>query len=212
MQPSLPASIVSLLEQNGLSDAPVLVAAATDISLDGQLESQWLVVTEQHCAVVTESPAPQMVRALPIAKVASFRTYGTVGAGFVQARVDDTWVDFLRYSNSLAPRFAKVVNQLEELRDTGSIRHHGVSENDERRCPGCGFVLNFAGDVCPRCIDRGAILSRVWKLMRPYRRPALGVCMLIVVGVIMELVPPKLQQYLVDHVLRGDDPGRESRS
>jgi ATP-binding cassette subfamily B protein len=207
MQESLPASVLQLLEQHGWNRLPVLVAAATDITLDGQLECQWLVANAQHCAVVTEGPSPRMRQALPIARVESFRAYGVVGAGFLQARVDDTWVDVLRYSNSLAPRFAQVANQLEELRTTGSIVHRGASETDERRCPGCGFVRNFAGDVCPRCIDRGAILGRVWRLMRPYRRPALGMCLLIVVGVIMELVPPKLQQYLVDHVLRVDEQG-----
>src|SRR5205807_6266681 len=79
---------------------------------------------------------------------------------------------------------------------------HPEDEADGRRCPRCGLALMFVGDVCPRCIDRGAVVGRVWSFMRPYRGPALVMCLLIVLGVIGELVPPKLQQYLVDHVLR----------
>jgi ATP-binding cassette subfamily B protein len=48
------------------------------------------------------------------------------------------------------------------------------------------------------------VLSRVWALMQPYRRPALIMCLLILLGVTTELAPPKLQEYLVDHVLQVD--------
>ena len=73
---------------------------------------------------------------------------------------------------------------------------------DPRRCPKCQLRLATAGETCPRCLPRGAILSRVWELIRPQRRGTLALCALTIVGVLAELVPPKLQQYLVDHVLQ----------
>src|SRR5262245_46287944 len=38
--------------------------------------------------------------------------------------------------------------------------------------------------------------------MRPYRWPKLVICLTVLVGVVVDLTPPKLQEYLVDHVLR----------
>jgi ABC-type multidrug transport system fused ATPase/permease subunit len=40
--------------------------------------------------------------------------------------------------------------------------------------------------------------------VRPYRFATTGLFSLLLAGVLVELVPPKLQQYLVDHVLQAD--------
>src|SRR5207237_949889 len=106
-------------------------------------------------------------------------------------------------------RFARLATKLETLRETGDFEIFDEDEVDPRRCLRCGLALGFVGDVCPRCINRGAVLGRVWGLLQPYRRAASVMCVLIVLGVVAELVPPKLQQYLVDHVLRaGELEGR----
>ena len=60
-------------------------------------------------------------------------------------------------------------------------------------------------ESCPRCLPRRAIVGRLWQLLRPQWPTALAMCGLMLVGVAMELVPPKLQQYLVDDILtRGE--------
>ncbi len=44
-------------------------------------------------------------------------------------------------------------------------------------------------------------MARLWQLLRPHWPTALAMCGLMLVGVAMELTPPKLQQYLVDKIL-----------
>ena len=212
LQESPPSSALALMEDCGLNGLPVLMTTSTDIALDGEFRRHWLVVNQRHVTVLTDSVPPEVIHALPVAEVESFRAHGVVGSGFLQARVDGVWVDLLRYSNSLAQRFAKVAGKLEELRSDGRLIVYPEDEVDERRCPRCGLALMFVGDVCPRCINRGAVAGRVWEFMRPYRGPALVMCFLIVLSVIGELVPPKLQQYLVDHVLRVEQHGSQADS
>jgi ATP-binding cassette subfamily B protein len=204
LQESLPEVAQSLLAKHGLDDHPVLLAAASDLSLDGRLEPAWLVASAEHLVVLTTEPALCLLRSFPAARVESYRAYGVVGSGFLQIRLDGVWVDVARYSNGLANRFAKMAGKLEDLRQGGQLSVQPDDDKDERRCPHCGLALGFVGDVCPRCLDRGAIWARVWSLMRPYRGPTLLMCLLILLGVITELAPPKLQQYLVDHVLQID--------
>jgi ATP-binding cassette subfamily B protein len=207
IQERLPAPVFELLEKHGLHEAPVLLATCGDLSGDGQFEQQWLVVTEKVVAVLRAGPTPQLLRCVQTAEVESFRAHGVLGSGFLQARVADAWVDLLRYSNSLAHRFLKVAARLEELRAEGELVLRPEDEIDDQRCPRCGLVLGFRGDVCPRCINRGAVLNRVREMMWPYRRPALVMSLLVLLGVVVELAPPKLQEYLVDHVLRVDGDG-----
>src|SRR5207248_658436 len=137
-------------------------------------------------------------RELPLSAIEKIRAHGVVGSGFLQARMGDAWVDLVRYSNGHAARFAKLADRLERFREEGLAALASELEPDERHCPGCGLALGFSGDVCPRCIDRGAVLVRVWDMLRPYRVPAAVLCLLILLGVIVDLAPPKLQQYLVD--------------
>jgi ATP-binding cassette subfamily B protein len=202
-----PEAVLSSLEGHGFPRPEIRFTTASDLAPDGRLERYWLVLTRDHLVVLTDGPAPQVVRSLRVEKVESFRAHAVVGSGFLQARVDDVWVDVVRYSNTLAARFAKLAVKLDEFRNEGEFLLRPGDDVDERRCRGCGLALSFVGDVCPRCINRGAVLSRVWGLLRPYRRPATVMSFLILVGVILELAPPKLQQYLVDHVLKTDEQG-----
>src|SRR5581483_1800602 len=145
---------------------------------------------------LSEGRTPQLQRGVRLADVEQFRAHGVVGSGFLRALRDGVWIDVVRYSNTLATRFARLAAKLETLRETGEFRIFEEDEVDERRCLKCGLALSFAGDVCPRCINRGAVLGRVWGLLKPYRRAAAVMCVLIVLGVVAELAPPKLQQYL----------------
>src|SRR5439155_1185063 len=134
----------------------------------------WLVVSRRQIAVLTDGEPAQSVCAISVEQVEAFRACAGVGSGLLQARIDGAWVDLLRYSNTLAHRFTKVAAKLEVLREEGQLVVQPGDEVDERRCPACGFALGFVGDICPRCINRGAVLGRVWEMMRPYRRPAAG--------------------------------------
>ena len=72
---------------------------------------------------------------------------------------------------------------------------------DPPRCASCGLRKTTREESCPRCMQKGRILARVSELLRPHASGAIGLCLLTLLGVIAELVPPKLQQYMVDDVL-----------
>jgi ATP-binding cassette subfamily B protein len=207
LQSSPPERVARLLEHRRRNDSPQLSASA-DLAPDGRAEPRWLVATRRDIFVVADGPAgPRLEQAVPLAEVERFRAHPGFGSACIQALVDGVWVDLVRYSNGRAHLFGKLVGRLEELRDRGEVEVRAEDAADERCCPKCGLVLGFVGDVCPRCINRGAVLGRVWGLLRPYRRATAILCGLILVTVLAELVPPKLQQYLVDHVLQVDGSG-----
>ena len=73
----------------------------------------WLIGRETGHRVVSH---------VPVSEVREFRTQGAVGSGFLQAYVDDHWVDLARYSNAEAERFHRVARYLEDLRTNGDSR------------------------------------------------------------------------------------------
>ena len=175
--------------------------------------------------------AGRVLRVVPWQDVAQVRTTAGVGGGMLQVKAEGDWVDLVRYSNALATRFHKVSRALEQVRDcprtpAGAIElpdafpsHPGPSAPapsaaadsaslddaawalDPPRCASCGLRKTTREESCPRCMQKGRILARVSELLRPHARGAIGLCLLTLLGVIAELVPPKLQQYMVDDVL-----------
>ncbi|MBY0587080.1 DUF1854 domain-containing protein [bacterium] len=195
-----PAEVLSSLEEQDGIEGPILLKTPTDINLVGQPAREWLLVTPGHVAVIAEGSA-QVLRSVAIVEVTSFRALAGIGSGMLQARVGQAWIDLLRYSNRLADPFFMVASKLESLRQEGNFEVEKGDEHDPRRCSACGLRLSSPGESCPRCLPKGAILSRVLDLLRPETKGVLLLTLLTFFGVVAELVPPKLQQYMVDHIL-----------
>jgi ATP-binding cassette subfamily B protein len=201
LQTPVPHDVKSLLENHQLNGIPVLLSTTSDLSLTGDVRPHWVVATRENLAVVADGAEPRLVSHIPLDRVQKFRAHGAIGSGFLQAYVDDSWVDMARFSNTLASRFHKLAEKLEGLRSNGEVEIDPADQVDSTHCPKCGLTLSTAGESCPRCLPRRAIASRLWQLMRPQWPTALAMCGLMLVGVAMELAPPKLQQYLVDEIL-----------
>ncbi len=210
----VPASVPNVSSTSRNHDDTVILTIDTDIGLDGIPTSHWLTVTTQGLQV-TQASREQVLISIAWSQIAKVRTASGTGSGLLQVKMDDGWIDLLRYSNALAGRFHKVSRKLEAFRE--KIAEHGDPKAawegvdstgelesdslDPPRCPECRLRLSHSQESCPRCLQKGQILRRVSELLRPYLRGAIALTMLTVVGVIAELIPPKLQQHLVDNIL-----------
>ncbi len=195
----------------------ILLASDTDVSLLGHLSREWLLITPDRVLVVEDGKVPKVLQCLFIEDIESIRVLAGVGSGTLQAKVDGDWIDMLRYTNSLSQRFHKISRaierSLEEAKESGSrairdVWHYLSSSSDQHvepldppRCPKCALLLAHREETCPRCLPKGQILRRVGALLYPHWRSSLLLCLIMVLGVAAELIPPKLQQYMVDHVL-----------
>jgi ATP-binding cassette, subfamily B, bacterial len=171
-----------------------LLSISTDLDLAGNDAVEQLTATKTH------------VRAgeveLALDSIKSFRVHSAVGSGFIQAEIDGAWINLIRYSNALAPRFTKVAKKLEALKKTGELQLDPKDLTDGL-CPTCGAKLS--GDVCVLCMDRRTIVRRIWDLVDHQRWSTLFLFGLVLLGIAVSLVPPKLQEYLVDDVLSAGD-------
>ena len=198
------------IDEAGLNHRPVLLAIDTDVALDGTPTAEWLFVTPDHLSVVRDGEVHPggVVRCVPWPEVEQVRTTAGVGGGTLQVKADGDWVDLVRYSNAFATRFHKVSRALEQAKDgiadvTRPLLPADDATLDPPRCPSCSLRLTTREQSCPRCMQKGRILKRVGELLAPYTTSAILLCVLTLLGVVAELVPPKLQQYMVDNVLSG---------
>ncbi len=206
-----PHPVTTLLDSAGLNHHPLLLSLRTDIDMTGASNGCWVLVSDERLTVVREGGEPTLMSTLRLTDAEKFRVCPGVGSGTLQYLRGGVWNDVARFSNALDDRFQALGTRLQHFRETGEWHTPSVYELNARRCPTCHFRLPSVGETCPHCLPRGAILSRVWGLIRPQRRGALWLMGLTVLGVIAELIPPKLQQYMVDDVLRSGSDGIASR-
>jgi ATP-binding cassette subfamily B protein len=185
------------------TDHEELLSVDSDVALDGTPAGERLVVT--RAGIAAES-AGIVRRRVGWPAVSEVRTTAGLGGGTLQVKADGAWIDVVRYSNALATRFHKVARCLERSREPLAAGAAGGlvlldGPLDPPRCGSCGLRLANQEDSCPRCMQKGQILRRVGELLAPYTKGAALLCGLTLLGVVAELVPPKLQQYMVDEIL-----------
>ena len=203
----LPTAVYKELDRQGLNGVPVLLCTTSELSLSGRPEKNWIVATRNNVAAVSEGDGAIVETHVPVSKVSEFRTQSTVGSGFLQAYVDDYWVDLARFPNTEADRFSRLARYLEDLRTDGEVKVDTDGAAKVTHCQKCGQRLPVANEACARCIPRKAIFGRLVQMLWPYRATAAIMCGLMLVAVAAELTPPKLQQYLVDNILKGGQNG-----
>ena len=175
----------------------------TDLNLEGHYEENYLLAEPDRLIVLAPPTGGRSAVRVVVArdKIDEIRTRQGVGGGFLDALVDGIYVELLAYSNAKADMLRKAAAKLKAW-SHGEKPHIGPEDDiDPRRCPVCGLPLQFKGDVCRRCINRGAVFGRVLKMMRPYAGRAVAMMLLVLVAISLSLVPQQLVRLLIDRVL-----------
>ena len=203
LKKEIPSSLLAKLAELSIQPDDILLLTDTDIDHHNQYRTLWLVVTGEMLFVITDEEPPEILFSLEIKRASEYRCSGVIGAGLLQARVDGMFVEILRFSNRFADKFHKIALKLDRYLHGEPIVIYPEDNRDPRRCQKCGLMLQFPGDVCPRCVDKGAVLSRIWRLLKPYRKTVWVIMFFLILGISFDLLIPQLTRYLVDVVLPG---------
>jgi ATP-binding cassette, subfamily B, bacterial len=166
----------------------------------------------------------------PLETLGAVRARDYVGNGVLEATLTDAesaeplgTVALLRYSRSLSDKFSQVAESLESViaenqpaavraaaaepadgapGSDGRLPEAAKEEGEARaRCPRCQRPLPKGSDLCPRCIDRRAVMLRLLSYLRPYAGKAALSLGLAVALTAAQLAPPLLMKVLIDEVL-----------
>ncbi len=200
-----PPAILAALQQtgqlNGQAD-PFNISIATDLNLRGQYTPQWVLATPQTLWVFDEVDSQKPALTIALSETEEFRTFAVVGSGLLQVKTGGIWLDLVRYSNHYKYHFGRAARRLDQLRRNESYTLVEEDEVDPRRCPVSGILLEYPGQTSPFAVKRGRVMQRVVQLMRPYLGGAVIMMFLLVLGISIDMVMPRLTQGLVDGVLR----------
>lgn len=175
----------------------LLIHLESDFAADGQFGKRFLEVTATEVRV-RESDGVVSFH-IPVAEIKSARNEPLVGGGQLEITTQGgEIIPIITYSLTLASRFSEAARGIEQLARGEPLQIN--LEQKRLRCAKCGRLLPEVDGICPACIHRGRTLRRVAGYLRPYRLQAVGLALLGVLTTTLNLVPPKLQALIIDHV------------
>ncbi len=200
----LPPDIIELLRAGGISEDQVEIAIPSDIDEKGQFGQEWLVVAGGHVWVFSRNGHGAVpVRSVPLRQIEGTDTHALVSNVALEVNVGGRPVPLLRYSNSVAGRFARAAKAIEQLSQGHPLYGEDTADDyDTRHCRSCGRVLLDGSTICPRCLKKAHILRRLLAMARPYWGKMGLITVLLIAGVAVDLFPPYLTKTLIDQVLR----------
>lgn len=200
----LPAELAQRLREEGFDPAAAWLCTDTDLNLQGSYQQVFVLAFADKLVTVGPPDAAhrKAVRlVLNRADIQEVRSRQGVGGGFLEALVEGIFVEVLAYSNARADTFGKVRKKLKDWAKGRPVHVGPEDDVNPRKCAKCGMTLQFKGDVCRRCVDRGAVFARVLRLMRPYRSRAILMMALVLVAIGISLIPQQLIRFMIDKVL-----------
>jgi ATP-binding cassette subfamily B protein len=201
----IPEHLASLLVREEIAPDRAWLSAKTDLNLAGSYEQVFILVEPDRLLTVgrpqERGRSPIRVN-LPRQVIKDVRTRQGVGGGSLEVLVEGVYIEMLAFSNARADLFHKVAHKLKAWVASEPVAVGPDDDYNPRKCPKCGMTLEFKGDTCRRCVDRGAVLSRVIRLMRPYAGWATLMIVILLTSIGLLMVPPRLTKSLIDGVIK----------
>jgi len=203
LQTELPKDLASLAAGAALDLGRAWMTASTDLNLSGGYEEVFLAVWADRLVTLGRPGRGQSPVRIDLQRkdIQQVRTRQGIGGGFLEVLVDGMYVEVLAYSNARADVFHKAAAKLKTWLDGGQPHVAPEDDYNPRKCPKCGMTLEFKGDLCRRCVDRGAVFARVLRMMRPYAGKATVMMVLVLIAIGISLIPQQFIRLLVDRVL-----------
>ncbi len=191
-------------QAQGYTPEPRLTLKA-DLDASGQFGERWLVVDQTHVRVLQASPnAPAPVELdLPLSDIKEAKTESLVGSGTLRLTLKNGQVlEAVRYTLGAAPAFQAAARVLEAyIKDEDPSDSLLADFDSKKSCAKCGDPLPEDTNVCPKCVDRKAVLLRLLSYALPYKARVITVVLLMLAGTYMILLPLLLAKKLTDDVL-----------
>ncbi len=186
-----------------------LVRVSTDLNQEGEFGTQWVIVTDKRLLIVPTTGLDSVVK-VPIDELTLVQTEALVGGGRLNIERKDKPTITVPYSSSLAEKFSEVTRGIEQLRKGESFLIN--TRLDRTRCEKCGKLLPEKDGICPACIRRLATLQRIASYLRPYKRHAILLAVVSLVGMGTAVLPPMLYRQIVDSVLLPTEENTDTMS
>ena len=207
---TLPIVIEKALRDEDVGIQTVRFAARSDVQPAGSFGEGWFVLTEKD--VIALDATGHILHRVPYREVTGIRAEAVVDGGIIVLEKEADALDFIRYSNGLAPKFGYIAQFLSEeiehrqgKRDEAPVWNY---KEEKKFCQSCGLPLRDEFSPCPACTKKHRVLLRILVYLKPYKFAATMLILAVIASTLLLIVPPYFYRILVDDVLKLNDAAR----
>lgn len=176
------------------------IALETDINARGIYGTEWLVVDAERVYVLAPNGGEraELRHAVPLRHIREARAEMHVGVGTIEVRTEEETIRLLRFSHALVGDANTVARQINALATGGETSPAKPPDGQKKFCPNCKRPLPEDSEVCPACMNKRAVMLRLFRFLAPYRAQVILSILLIVAMTATELAPPWIAGRIVD--------------
>ena len=211
-QEGVPESVRRSLDHLMRSGEEFRLSVSSDIGLAGRYGAAWLLATDSLLIAFSPNGETPDIVHLPLADIRSVEIRELSGSGVMKVRTESRGATVAVFSKALIGKFSSVPKQLEILvkeanpewrRGEGELVEGsvGAGRGKGKRCERCNRVIPHWWGVCPACLDKRKLITRLLSYTLPHRGMVALSLTLMLVGTFIGLTPPLLMKSLVDDVL-----------
>ncbi|HOX36704.1 MAG TPA: ATP-binding cassette domain-containing protein [Candidatus Brocadiia bacterium] len=194
----LPKSVNDILRKQGVPEMDVLLTTDSEIDELGRYGKNWFVMTDEKIMTFSQKDGhARVLRTFEVDKIEEARLNSCVGSGFLEVKINGSYEEVIRFLNSDAQKFGRIVQKINGTKKGVPIRITEEDSKDERRCISCGRMLSGTKDVCPRCISKGRTMRRLFGLAKPYLLPIFFLLVMMLGNSVVNLLPGRIWGFTV---------------
>ena len=187
----------------------LLMLLTADLRLDGLYGESWFALTDDRILVLQPNGTsfPE-IQSIPLSEIRAIYTKKFVGNGVVVVDLADETRELVRFSQRAYYKFSAVPHAVEAAlvalgRDEIESGEDAARDAPQQvhYCETCGRALRPGTTVCPHCIKKTETFWRLFSYIKPYKGVALFGFAMTLIFTFVNLLPPYLNQILIDDVL-----------
>jgi len=197
----LPKDLLHRIQAEAPAEA-VQAHARHDLDDRGMYCEGHLVLTDKRLGHFRHLDGTWRGRWLPTAQITGTAIVEGLGMGILRLVCNQSVVGEFRFTLRHAKEMAKIHRRLERRmqgKEEASAEQEMPRADEKKiRCDKCERVIPPWTDVCPACLSRRKVLSRLMDFVRPYRWRAVTGMLLAVLVTVAALIRPALTKPMLD--------------
>jgi len=191
-------------------EAPKRIAFATDINAAGAFGPEWVVVENGKVFVFGPNggTTAKVLHAVPLNTIKEAKAEVLVGNGLLEVRTDTETIPLVRFSHAAVGEANSVARQINALAKGEPAKKEKLDE--KKICPKCQRRLPDDTEVCPSCIDKRAVMLRLFQFLAPYKVQAFSSVAIILLASLVDLAPPWLSGRIIDTLINSGKIGADA--
>jgi len=184
---------------------PVIIAEKTDITLSGDYDEEWLIVSEKRLSVFSvNNNVVKQLFTTELSKIKKIQPISLIGSGIVEieSASDGHIYKIIAYSQAKDVAFSQMIEDTRNLIEGKPLTKKQDTVNTV--CEKCGKTIPQNLNKCPKCVNKSKTLMRILNFSKPHIRLAIYIFILMITGSIFGLATPYMSKLFIDYILKPD--------